>query len=104
MRRVDPARIATMRLGKRPAQPVGIGRHQDQVDMVWHQAPGEAPHALRGTGVGYEAAIGGIIIVSEEHRLPPVAALHDMVSDTRNDDASETGHPRFLVKSGLQGN
>jgi len=40
--RMDDAGITAVHGGERPAQAVGIRRHQDEMNMVGHQAPG--PH------------------------------------------------------------
>jgi hypothetical protein len=75
---------------QRAAQPVGIGRHQDQMHMVRHQAPGPD---LDGTAMfGEQVAIERIVAVAEEGPRAAVATLGDMIGMTGDDDAGETGH------------
>ena len=78
-----------MRLGERGTQALGGRRRQDEVDVIGHQTLGEAPNALRGAGVGDEVAIDGIILIAEEDRLAPIAALGDVVGDVGNHQAGE---------------
>ena len=99
MRCVHGARIAPVRLGKGRAQPVRIGRHEDQVDVVRHQAPRQAPHVIRDARGRHEVAIGGIILVAEEHGLAPIAALRDVVGYVRDDDAGESGHGSGIAEN-----
>ncbi|WBY07512.1 hypothetical protein PIB19_19555 [Sphingomonas sp. 7/4-4] len=70
---VDPARISTMRLGRRAPQAIRIRRNQDQVNVIGHQAPGQAMHVALAAGCRHQFDICGIILVLEEYRLPPVA-------------------------------
>jgi RHS repeat-associated protein len=90
--RLDRAGIATMHPRQRPAQPVGIGRHQDQVHVVRHQAPG--PHLdLGGAAIFSEqVAIKRVVEIAEEGARAAIAALGDMVRMTGNDDTGEAGH------------
>lgn len=78
--------------GERPGQPVGVGRHQDKMDMVGHEAP--RPHLDIGgaAALGQEIAVERVIGVAEEHARAAVAALGDVVRMTGDDDAGEAGH------------
>ena len=90
--RLDDAGVGAMHARQRPPQPVGIGRHQDEVHVVRHQAPG--PHLdLGGTAIlGEQVAIKRIVGVAEEGARAAVAALGDMVRMTGDDDTGEAGH------------
>jgi hypothetical protein len=77
---------------QRTAQPVGIGRHQDQVHVVWHQAPGPDLDRRAPAMCGEQVAIERIIIVAEKRARPTIAAPGDMVRVTRDDNAAETDH------------
>ena len=46
---------------------------------------------------GDQIAIGRIVLVREEHVLPPVAVLRDVVRDIENDDASEAWSVKYSV-------
>ena len=91
--RRDDARIAPMHGGERPAQPVGVGRHQDEMHMVGHQTP--RPHVDIGLAavLRQEIAVERIIAVAAKGARAAVAALGDMVRNAGDDDAGEAGHP-----------
>jgi hypothetical protein len=90
--RLDDAGIGAMHARQRTAQPVGIGRHQDKVHVVRHQAPG--PHLdPGGTAIlGEQVAIKRMVGVTEEGARAAIAALGDVVRVTGNDDTGEAGH------------
>jgi hypothetical protein len=90
--KIDSSGVAPVRFTERRAQPVGACRHQDQVDVVVHQAPGEAAGRTGGESRGEQRQIRGPVLVAEEDRQAAVAALRDMMRDIGNDDAGETGH------------
>ena len=94
---MDGARIGAVQPRQRPPQAVGIGRRQDQVNVVGHQAPGNAANALAPAGLGDQSAIGGVILLAKEYLLPPVAALGDVMRDVGNDDAGQTSHAHQIT-------
>ena len=75
-----------MRVGKCGPQTAFVGRNQDQMDMVRHQAV--APHldASDPATLRDQSTIFGIVILAEENRLPPVAALRNVMRNPRYDD------------------
>ena len=77
--RLDDSRIATMHARQRAAQPVGVGRDQDEMHVVWHQAPGPYLDLRRAAIGGEQVAIKRIIGVAEKCARGAVAALRDMV-------------------------
>ena len=87
---IAPASDRRTRAGA--AQPVGIGRHQDEMHVVRHQAP--CPHFdLSGAAIlDEQVAIKRIIGVAEESPRAAVATLGDMVRVTGDDDTGEAGH------------
>ena len=90
--KVDPACIAAVRLPQRSAQAIRILRHEDQMDVVVHQAPGKAARALRLRCICHQRQISMPIFVPEKHRQTPVSALGDMMRNLRDHDAREPGH------------
>ena len=84
--------IAAMGGCQGAAQPVGIGRNQDEMHMIGHQAP--SPNFDRSSpATGREAvAIEGIVLFAEERALASIATLGDMVRETGDDDTGETSH------------
>lgn len=89
-------RIAAMHRRQRAADPVGIGGHEDEMDMVGHQHPGPDRDAGRGGVGGEQVAVERVIRLGEEGRRPAVAALGDMVRMPRKDGAGETSHADWL--------
>ena len=81
-----------MRPRKRAAQPVRVGRHQDEVHMVRHQAPGPHLDPGRAAMLGEQIAIKRIVGIAEEGARTAIAALGDMVRMTGDDDTGETSH------------
>jgi len=47
--------------------------------------------ARLAAALGHEIAVERIVAVREENRLPPVAALRDMMRPTGHDNAGEAG-------------
>jgi hypothetical protein len=100
--RMNDAGMATMHGGQRPPQPVRVERHQHEMHMVGHQAPG--PHLDVGLAavLRQEIAVERIILPAEEGARAAVAALRDMVRDTGDDDAGETTHVSIMRNGELQ--
>ena len=98
--RIDIAGVVTMNVAKGAPQPIGIGRHHDDMHMVGHQAV--RPHfgPRRARGVLEQIEIEFIIAILEERPLAPVAALGDVVWDVGDDDSGEAGHGDWLVGFG----
>lgn len=89
---IDVAGIAPVRLRQRGAQTVCRAWHQDQVDMVVHQAPGQARNTATHAAIAQQVAIFAAIIVREKHRQPAVAALGDMMRHTGENDTGKSSH------------
>ena len=70
--RMDDAGIAAVDGGERPAQAVGIRRHQDEVNMVGHQAP--CPHFDIGgmAMLGEQVAVERIVASEKKVRARPL--------------------------------
>ncbi len=88
---MNDAGIAAMHRRKRAAQPVGIGRHQDEMHVVGHQAPGPYFNTCRAAALGQQIAVERIIVGAEECARSAIATLGDMVGKTGDDDAGEVG-------------
>jgi hypothetical protein len=95
--RVEARRIAPVRIGHALPQPVRIGRDDQQMHMVRHQAPSPdlSLRLLRRHAQLIE--IKAVIIIGKKHLLAPVAALGDVMGKAGNDDAGETGHERMMA-------
>jgi hypothetical protein len=81
-----------VRLGKRRAETVAIGRHQDEMHMVRHQAVGPNGDMRGAAAFRQQPAIERVVIVTEEDRLPPVAALRHMMRHASRNDSRQTRH------------
>jgi hypothetical protein len=89
---MNDASVATMHRCERAPQPVDIGRHQNEMHMIGHQAPGPHRDIGRAAVFRQEIAIERVVGIVEEGARATVAALGDVVRDTRDNDAGETGH------------
>ena len=89
---MDGAGIGAVQLGERAAQAVGIGRRQDQMHMVRHQAPRPDADIGGAAMLDQQVVVERVVLGREEHFGPPVAALRDVVRQTGNDNASEASH------------
>ena len=81
--RLDDSGIVAMHPRERAAQPVWVGRHQDEVHMVWHQTPGPHIDPGRAAIFGEQVAIERIAGVLEEGTRATVAALGSHGADDR---------------------
>ena len=90
--RIDIARVTPMRLAERSCETRGLGRHQDEVDMVRHQAIGpdrDPPLAAsRCQKIAIELVIGGVA----EQAFATHAALRHEMRQAGNDDAGDASH------------
>ena len=92
--RLDDAGIAAMDTRQRAAQSVGIGRHQDEMDVVRHQAPAPDVHTGRPAMLAEQVAVQRIVGVVEKRARAAIAALGHVMRVSGNDDASQPSHCR----------
>jgi len=78
-----------------------MARDKDQVHVIVHQAPGEAAGPARLGGCRHQPEILAPIIVREEHRQAPIAALGHMMGCIGDHDTGEARHERRLPRTGL---
>jgi hypothetical protein len=85
---IDDEAVATMGVGDCRGHRLGGWRHEDQMDVVRHQAP--CPDGdLSGTAtLTQQLDIKSVVVVTEAHRLAPIAALGDVMRHVRDDGAS----------------
>jgi hypothetical protein len=57
------------------------------VDVIVHQAPGEARDPRRRAALANLGQIKRAIVIAKEDRQPPVTTLGDVVRNVRDDDA-----------------
>jgi hypothetical protein len=88
----DAARVALVRLAKRTTYNVSSLRHEDEVDVIVHQAPRKAHDTMRRAPLPHQREIGGAILIAKEDRQAPVATLRDVVRNRRDNDARQAGH------------
>ena len=77
-------------------QRIGTLGHDDQVDMVVHQAIAQDLNRVPRGLLGQDFEIHSAVIVDEKDRLTIVAALSDVMGDSRSDDACGAGHFRIV--------
>ena len=97
---VDGEAVATMGVGDGRGHCLGGWRHEDQMDVVGHQAlcPDGNP---TGTAMpAQQLDIKSVVVVTEEHRLAPIAALGDVMRHVRDDRASKLCHGDTLAQAG----
>ena len=92
MPRIDEAGVAPVRVGEGAPQSVGVGRHDDDVNVIRHQAIGPDLGARLGRGVSQQRSIEDIIALLEEGLFAPIAALGYVVRQARQDEAREADH------------
>ncbi len=88
-----------MGLAKRREQAVGMARHQDQVDVIGHQAVGPDFGRRLGSGLGEKPDIGLIIGLGKEGFQVPVAPLGNVMGNARHHDARQSSHEPKLAQA-----
>lgn len=84
-----------MRLGESRAQTRRFVGHQNQMDVVGHQAIAPHRNPRRPAALRRQCAIFGVVVRAEKDLLPPVAALGDVVRNPRNDDPCQSCYQRM---------
>jgi len=84
--------VAALRRRQRGSNAVLARRHEDQVNVVRHQAPGPDCGAGLAAPVAKQGEIAGVIGVREEGRLPAAAALRHVMRDVREYEADGARH------------
>jgi len=79
MPRIDEAGVAAVHVGERAPEPVGVGGHEDDMNVVGHQAV--APDLCTGLRrrLGEKIAVQPVITLFEKGLLAPVAALGHVI-------------------------
>ena len=95
---VDISRVTAMRVGEGAPQSVGVGGDDDQMHMVRHRAI--APDLGLGPvrRFGEQIAVQLIVLVVEEGRLAPIAALRHMARKAWKHQAVKTRHASHIAK------
>lgn len=78
---VDIAGIASMRIGKCAPQSILIRRHDDDVDMIGHQAISPDLRLRALCRLREQIAVKSIIGIFKKSLLPTIAALGDMIGN-----------------------
>jgi hypothetical protein len=89
---VDDACVAPVHRRERAAQAVVVMRHQDEMHVVRHQAPGPHGDVSGAAMLGQQVAVERVVRIGKEGAGAAVAALGDVVRMTGDDDAGEAGH------------
>jgi len=67
-------------------------RHGDEVHVICHPAIGQNPEATTLRVPAQEFQVVLLVIRREEHRLPIVATLRNVMRRAGNDNAGTSGH------------
>ncbi len=89
-----------MSVGDGSRQPLAGLRHEDQMDVIGHQAPGPAGNSPGTAMLSQQLDIQSVIVVTEEHRLPPIATLGNVVRHIRHDSAWKLCHGAIMAEAG----
>ena len=89
---VDSLRKSRVNAAHYGAQSVGGRRFEDEVDVIGHQAPGEAFYRVHSHRFGEHLDVAAAIAVRVENTLLAVAALDYVMSKARDDDPGGSGH------------
>jgi hypothetical protein len=68
------------------------GRAEDEVHVVGHQAVSMEGHRVPRPIHGEPVEVGLVVVVTEEHRLPAIAADDDVVEESRAEHSSWSSH------------
>jgi hypothetical protein len=81
-----------MRLAQRVTQTELIGRDQDQVYMIRHEAVDKNLRATRSTGRREQSPILGVVLVAKEGLLASITALGHMMRQPRDNHSWKSRH------------
>ena len=97
---IDHARVATMRLAQRVTQTELIGRDQDQVYMIRHEAVDQNLRATRATGHREQSPILGVVLVAKKGLLASITALGHMMRKPRDNPLGSLAIGRSIPRHG----
>lgn len=89
---VDISRIAPMGIGKSRAQSIFMARHNDDMNMVGHQAIAPDLQPCLPRGLAQQIFIKHIVLIIEECWQATVASLGHMMRKARDNKAGKTSH------------
>ncbi len=92
--KIDPSRVAAVRLAQAATQAVLAVRHHDQMHVIGHQAIGPHLHAAAAAPFSQQLQIRTVILLLEEGLLSPIPTLRDMVGDPRNHNSRQARQAR----------
>jgi len=75
-----------------------------EVKVIGHQAEAEEHHRMFGLSGGKQVEEGAVVPVFVEDRCAAVSAVDDMVSETGNLSARDTGHGKKISQAEKQSN
>lgn len=89
---IDGDAVAPVSVGNRLRHAHAARRHEDQMNVVGHQAPRPDGDPAGPAMLAEELDVEPVIVVAEEHQLAPVATLGDVVRDVGHDRPRKLGH------------
>ncbi len=95
---VDAARVAAVGLAQGGAEPVFVRRHENEMDVVGHQAIGPHLGARLAAPLAEQGEIVSVIVVLEEHRQASRAALDHVMRMFGDDQSRCSWHRRNVAR------
>ncbi len=95
---VDAARVAAVGFTQGGAQPVFVRRHDNEMDVVGHQAIGPHLGARLAAPFAEQGEIVSVIAVLEEPRQAPRAALGHVMRMFGDDQSRRSWHRRSVAR------
>ena len=90
--RVDISGIAPVRIGEGPAQPVVMTGHNDDMNMVGHQAIAPDLRSRLPRRLAQQIFVKRIVVIIEECWQATIASLGYMMRKARDNKAGKTSH------------
>lgn len=92
---VDKVRLLPVRLGEHVAQAVLVAWHDNEMDVIGHQAIGPDCGLRSLRACLDKRKIPRLITVLKKHRLAAVAALRDVMGNIWHNKAGNSGHGKL---------
>ena len=99
---IDGFSVPPMRFRQCPAQTIGLRRHHDEMDMIWHQTICQNRNSSRVTAFCDPSSVGEIITFAKESWQTSTATLRNVMGNLWDDDARHTGHDNELIRPEME--
>ncbi|MEN6405922.1 MAG: hypothetical protein ABFC77_05565 [Thermoguttaceae bacterium] len=86
-----------MSLADRPPKAILGFWHCNQMNVVWHQAIRPNLYSLFAAPLGHQFQVGRIVAIVEKRLLSAIAALRNVMRQTRDDQPCQSCHPKKTI-------